>query len=199
MIGFIEERLDVGYDYGTTGATGQRARTTVITTSGQISRVFTAANGYGRFELGQRTVSRTHYERIFNFILGADGLGFRFKDWGDYSVTGQQIGVGDGTQQTWQLIKSYGASGNKIDRDITKIVTGTDKIYIDGVLNGVAVDVNAGTFLLTVANGAIVTADFEFDKKVVCMTDELMRDFVAYQTDDKTAIGLNSIVLQEIP
>ena len=198
MITFLEQRLDVGYDYGTTGSTGQRKRSTVVTTAGRISRVYLAVNGYGRFELGGRTVSRAHYERIFNFLIGVDGFGFRFKDWADYKAVGQAIGTGDGTSQTWQLKRSYGAV-TAVDKDITKIASGTAKIYYDGVLQGVTVDENTGTWTATVGNGVVVTADFEFDKKVICMTDDLMRDFVAFSDDARTAIGINSIVLKEIP
>ena len=170
----------------------------MVTTAGQISRVYLAVNGYGRFELGGRTVSRAHYERIFNFLIGVDGFGFRFKDWADYKAAGQVIGTGDGTSQEWQLKRSYGAV-TSVDRDVTKIVTGTVNIYYDGVLQAVAVDENTGAWTATVGNGVVVTADFEFDKKVVCMTDDLMRDFVAYADDTRTAIGINSIILREIP
>jgi uncharacterized protein (TIGR02217 family) len=105
--------------------------------------------------------------------------GFRWKDWADYksclpsqmpAATDQLIGQGDGVATAFQLTKTYTSGLQSYVRDITKPVTGTVLVAVGGVpqSTGWLVDTVSGivTFTVAPANGASVTAGFEFDVPV---------------------------------
>ena len=111
--------------------------------------------------------------------------GFRFKDWTDFQAFAQVIGVGDGTTKTFPLVKHYPSGGEIETRVITKPVTGTVKVYRDGVEATSGWTVNTATGLVTFttapASGVQVTADFEFDVPVRFDTDFLEIDMQAFE------------------
>jgi uncharacterized protein (TIGR02217 family) len=95
----------------------------------------------------------------------------------DYKATGQLLGTGDGVQTQLQLVKSY-PSGSVVEvRTISKPVTGTVRIYKDGIeqLSGWMANIPTGliTFNTPPALGVEVTADFEFDVPVRFDTDHI--------------------------
>jgi len=174
------------------GATGGPERRTEIVTLGS-----------GREERNQRwSDSRRRYDAGYG-VRGVDDLhaviaffeerrgrlhAFRWKDWSDYkscpplqtpAATDQEIGTGDGTTADFQLGKAYGASFAPWTRAITKPVAGTVLVSVDGLAQaeGVAftVDYAAGviTFASPPANGAAITAGFEFDVPARFDTDRL--------------------------
>ena len=70
---------------------------------------------------------------FFRNVRGA-GYGFRFKDWTDYQVENQYIGVGNGKTKEFQLIKSYRVSDNIVYyRKITKPVISTVRVFINDI------------------------------------------------------------------
>jgi uncharacterized protein (TIGR02217 family) len=114
--------------------------------------------------------------------------GFRWKDWSDFksckpseniSANDQSIGTGDGTSTVYRLVKIYSSGDQSVSRTITKPVTDTVKIAVDGVelLPGVdfTVEDTSGevTFTSAVANGAAITAGFVFDVPVRFGLDRL--------------------------
>jgi uncharacterized protein (TIGR02217 family) len=112
--------------------------------------------------------------------------GFRWKDWGDYksclpsgtpSASDQAIGTGDGMTTAFQLAKAYISGAQSWTRSITKPVAGTATVSIDGVVQASdwSVDTTTGlvTFATAPANGATITAGFEFDVPVRFDTDQL--------------------------
>jgi uncharacterized protein (TIGR02217 family) len=116
--------------------------------------------------------------------------GFRWRDHADWksgppgaltTPLDQVIGTGNGSALTFQLKKTYGVSHAPFARDIKKPVAGTVKIAVAGVTKTVTTHftVNATTGVVTFAggqapaNGAIVTAGFEFDVPVRFDTDKL--------------------------
>ena len=105
--------------------------------------------------------------------------GFRWKDWADYKSclpsaavgsTDQLIGQGDGTATAFQLSKTYSSGLQSYVRTINKPVAGTVLIAVGGVVqsSGWSVDTTTGviTFAVAPANGASITAGFEFDVPV---------------------------------
>lgn len=123
-------------------------------------------------------------DRLFRARKGR-AYGFRFKDWTDYQAFAQVLGVGDGANKTFQLVKHY-ASGGEIDtRLIAKPLTGTVKIYRDGVEAVTGWTVNTATGLVTFttapASGVQVTADFEFDVPVRFDSDQMDITIETYQ------------------
>jgi uncharacterized protein (TIGR02217 family) len=115
---------------------------------------------------------------------------FRWKDPSDYkscppdiatTALDQVLGTGTGALATFQLKKTYGSAFAPWTRDIKKPVAGTVKLAVAGVIKTLGtqftVDPSSGvvTFLAgsIPANGASVTAGFEFDVPVRFDTDKL--------------------------
>jgi len=107
------------------------------------------------------------------------------------------IGVGDGLDTTFQLYKRYSAGGQNYDRKITRPMTGTVTIGVNGsqLVGGWSVNVNTGivTFTTPPADGHVITAGFHFRVPV---------DFVDSSLDwvlDKYRSGsLDGIMLEEV-
>jgi uncharacterized protein (TIGR02217 family) len=115
--------------------------------------------------------------------------GFRWRDHADYkscppeattSPLDQPIGVGDGTTDSFQLVKTYGSSFAPWSRTITRPVAGTVTIAVAGVLKaGSAYSVDLATGLVTFVpshipeSGNVVTTGFMFDVPVRFDTDKL--------------------------
>jgi uncharacterized protein (TIGR02217 family) len=115
--------------------------------------------------------------------------GFRWKDWADWkscapggtpSALDQQIGIGDGAKASFQLVKTYGSAFAPWTRTIALPVAGSVLIAVDGVAQAAerfAVNVTSGVVTFVTehipAEGAVVTAGFEFDVPVRFDTDQL--------------------------
>ena len=97
------------------------------------------------------------------------------------SATDQAIATGDGVTAAFQLVKTYGSAFAPWSRDIAKPVEGTLLVAVDGApqTEGAAFACDYATGLLTFdighipAEGAAITAGFEFDVPVRFDTDRL--------------------------
>lgn len=122
----------------------------------------------------------------FHSFLWRDGL--------DHSSNGQQpLGTGDGTRTTFQLIKRYGAEFDPYDRPITKPVVASVSVFVDGTpILDVEVDDLTGrvTFDDAPADGAVLTASFEFEVPVRFDIDRLDIELSGFDTADAPAIPL---------
>ena len=132
-----------------------------------------------RYDVSTGIKNRTQAAEVISFFRARKGraYGFRFKDWSDYRVIGQLIGAGNNTQTAFQLTKTYTSGGENETRPLKKPVSGTVKLYKDGVLqsSGLAIDHTTGlvTFTAAPAAGVLITADCEFDVPVRFDTDRL--------------------------
>jgi uncharacterized protein (TIGR02217 family) len=132
--------------------------------------------------------------------------GFRWKDWADYKSclprstpahTDQAIGTGTGALLTFQLLKNYTDAGGGYSRPITKPVTGTVKIGLNGVnqASGWSVNTVTGivTFVSAPANTVAVTAGYEFDVPVRFDEDELRISIEGFQAGAVPSIKIMEI------
>lgn len=131
-----------------------------------------------KFNIINGIKTKAELDEITSFFRNVKGCGygFRFKDWIDYSVAAQQIGLGDGNTIKFQLIKTYTISGNTYARKITKPVISTIRIYLNGIeSDDFGVDLTNGliTFNTAPAMDAVITSDFEFDVPVRFNSDIL--------------------------
>ncbi|MFC1659357.1 DUF2460 domain-containing protein [Pseudomonadota bacterium] len=123
--------------------------------------------------------TKTQLDELIKFFLARKGraFGFRFKDWNDYFVIAENIGVGDGSTTTFQLKKTYTNGSVDYERKITKPVPETVKIYVDGVkiTNGFSINTTTGIIMFDTAPamGLVITTDFEFDVPVRFDVDKL--------------------------
>jgi uncharacterized protein (TIGR02217 family) len=89
----------------------------------------------------------------------------------------QRIGTGDGTRTQFLLVKAYGTLHAPYLRPITKPVTASVQIALDGIAltNGFSCNPLTGlvTFTTAPASGSVITAGYQFDVPVRFDTDEL--------------------------
>jgi uncharacterized protein (TIGR02217 family) len=159
----------------------------VATASGHEKRNVNWAEARGRWDVASGLKNQAQLDELIAFFRARKGkaYGFRFKDWTDYKASGQLIGTGDGAIKTFQLVKCY-PSGSVIEvRTITKPVTGTVRVYLDGAeqASGWSIDVTTGvvTFTAAPAAGIEVSADFEFDVPARFDTDHMAVTIETYQ------------------
>ena len=190
-IDFVEERLDIGIDYGAVG--GMSFKTEIINNGAETEqRNCTRWLPLGRWQLGERLIyegddkslNEVEYLKTFHAARKGSKQGFRFRDWTDYQGINQHIGTTDGVTTQWQLVKTYygGDVNNITQRPIIKPVQGTVKLYLDGLeITFPSVDSSTGviTFAVPPSAGQIITADFVFDVAVTFEKDEISWDLLA--------------------
>ncbi len=168
---FHEIQFPPDIAYGAEGGP-QYATTVVATASGFEQRNASWATARGSWNVASGLKKQSQLDALIAFFRARKGraYGFRFKDWADYKATGQALGTGNGTNKSFQLVKTYASGPASETRVIKKPVVGTVKPYLAGVpqSSGWSVDTTTGvlTFLTAPAVGVAVTADFEFDVPV---------------------------------
>jgi uncharacterized protein (TIGR02217 family) len=122
--------------------------------------------------------------------------GFRWKDWADFkscrsSITvafdDQVLGLGDGVQTDFQLIKTYESGGQSYFRPITKPVQGTVRVGVaqDELQETIdyEIDMSTGVVRFDSAPGRdlVVSAGYEFDVPVRFDTDRILVSVASFQ------------------
>jgi len=183
-------RFPAGISLGATGGPERRTEIVVLG-SGAEERNSRWADSKRSYNAGYGIKSVDDLHAVIAFFEERRGRlhGFRWKDWADYkscppsgtpSALDQQIGVGDGETPAFQLTKTYGSSFAPWTRTITQPVAGTVLVAVDGAAQAperFAVNLATGMVTFAVehipAEGAAVTAGFEFDVPVRFDTDQL--------------------------
>lgn len=197
---FHDVRFPSRISFGSTG--GPERRTDIVElANGFEERNTPWAHARRRYNAGYGVAGRDDLHEVIAFFEARRGRlhAFRYKDHTDFkscapgstaSATDQEIAVGDGTSDTFQLVKHYKSGGETYTRTIAKPVSGTVRIAVDGheMTEGPDITIDHATGLFTFAflsipgSGASVTAGFEFDVPVRFDTDHLdirLSDFVA--------------------
>lgn len=134
--------------------------------------------------------------------------GFRWKDWSDFkscppddalTAQDQVLGIGDGAQTTFQLVKTYGGSFNPYERQIKKPVAGTIAVAVDGneLQGGFQIDTATGllSFMEPPGLGSTISAGFEFDVPVRFDADYIEVDLEAARLGSVPAIAVVEVLL----
>ena len=207
---FHEVRLPARLAFGSTG--GIERRTEIVTlASGHERRSSPWAQGRRRYLIGAGLRSLDDMAALTDFYEARRGrlYGFRFKDFADFksgtpsaavTATDQALGEGDGERATFQLVKTYGDPNDDqaAVRVIAKPVAGTVRIAIDGEeMADFGVDLATGLATLSEppAEGAVVTAGFEFDTPVRFDTDRIETTLESFEAGRITAAPLIEIRL----
>lgn len=196
-IKFIEQRFPEDISYGSSG--GPCYSTDVITmTSGYEQRNINWQQARSRYNVAYGIKTEKHIKQLIDFFRICKGraIGFRFKDWNDYSAENQLIGIGDGRKKEFRLIKTYETKDVKEQRIITKPVQGEVEIFLDGKeFKKAEVDYTCGLINFSTPPGinVKVTANFNFDVPVRFDTDSLLTSIEAYQTHSTNSIPLVEI------
>lgn len=195
------------------GASGALERRVDIVTlgSGRESRNTPWAHGRRRYDIGGAVRTLDDLHALIAFFEARRGKlhGFRFRDPFDHrscapgaaiGATDQTLGVGDGEQDTFALVKSYGDGDAAYIRPIAKPVAGSVRVSIGGEELGAdafAVDADAGlvTLAAPAASGAQVAAGFAFDTPVRFDADRLELTVEAFGAGRAVSVPLIEIVV----
>jgi uncharacterized protein (TIGR02217 family) len=211
MTGFNEVRFPTDVALGARG--GPERLTDVVTLrSGAEQRNSLWADARRKYQAGYGVKSFAQLEAVLAFFEAQRGrlYGFRWRDRFDYRSCAsphapgpldQQIGTGDGTTATWQLVKTYASGTTPYLRPIRKPVAGTVTVAVGGTVlaNGTGFSVDTTTGLVTIlaghvpGPGAAVTAGFEFDVPVRFDTDYLEIDASHFEAGEIPNIPLIEI------
>lgn len=145
--------------------------------------------------------------RAFHRLRRGQSRGFLLKDWIEFTsaadgvsartATDQPLGTGTGAQTVFALIKRYSDGAGSYDRPIAWPVAGTVVVAVNGTPLGSGFTVQRGagtvTFAAAPANGAVLTAGFQFDVPVRFMDDHLS---VSWDTINSRSAG--QVPLQEV-
>jgi len=137
----------------------------------------------------------------FFYVMRGRATGFRFKDWGDYQIAEGNIGTGDGSEDTFQIVKKYTVSSTTYTRTITKIVANSLVVKVNGmtktVITDYTVDMNTGVIVFESgdipAMGEEVTVTCEYDVPVRFDVDQLPISWEAFQIESADGIALVEI------
>lgn len=210
---FHEVRFPTDISFGSSG--GPERRTEIVElASGHEERNTPWAHSRRRFNAGYGIKTRDDLHRVIAFFEARRGRlhGFRFKDHSDFKsclpgqtveATDQQIGVGDGTDDTFQLVRSYESGAETYTRMISKPVASSVRVAVDGeeqtYTSDFTVDAQTGqvtfSFLSIPAAGAVVTAGYEFDVPVRFDVDFLDVRLSEFAAGDIPAIPIVEIRL----
>lgn len=131
------------------------------------------------FEILRADVAHQELQTLVGFFLEHRGAwdSWLYEDPSDNTVAGQGIGTGNGVTTTFQLVRTYGASGNTFAEPMTAI-NGTPTIKIAGVTKTPTTDYTISdtglvTFVTAPTAGQAVTADFSYYFRCHFTTDEL--------------------------
>lgn len=203
---FHEVRLPARLAFGSTG--GVERRTEVVTLgSGYERRSTPWAVGRRRYLIGANLRSLDDMATLTAFFEARRGrlYGFRFRDFADFKSCApganvgsqdQALGEGDGDRTTFALRKTYGEDAAAWSRSIDKPVEGSVRVAIDGVeISAFRVDAATGLVMLETApaEGAVVTAGFEFDTPVRFDSDRIEVTLESFDAGRMAALPLIEI------
>jgi uncharacterized protein (TIGR02217 family) len=202
---FDNIRFPTSISRGSTG--GPERRTDVVTTaSGREERNARWANSRRHYNAGFGVKSLDDIHAVVAFFEERRGrlYAFRWKDHADFkscaasatvTATDQVIGTGNGANAVFQLTKKYGGGTRDYLRSISAPVAGSVLVAVNGTPSTqFTVNVQTGVVTFNVgnipANGANVTAGFEFDVPVRFDTDAISINLSHFASGDIPNIPL---------
>lgn len=192
---FHEVRFPTDISFGSRG--GPKRKTVIaVSGSGYEHRNSQWADSKREYNAGYGIKNIDDIHTIVEFFEERRGMlhGFRWKDKFDFkscapkqtpAFNDVEIGTGDGSTVAFQLKKIYGSVYAPYSRDITKPVTGTVLIGVNGsnVSSGWSVNLATGviTFDTAPTSSYAITAGFQFDVPVRFNTDYLEIDLAGFE------------------
>lgn len=194
---FHEVRFPASLSFGSLG--GPERRTEVVTlANGFEERNTPWAHSRRRYDAGLGMRSLDDVETLIAFFEARLGrmYGFRWKDWSDYkscrasaapAFDDQVIGRGNGTEQAFQIVKTYRSGEHSYERPIQKPVAGTVRVGVaqDEMREGVDYEIDTGIGMVHFAHPPDVdlqiTAGYEFDVPVRFDTDQIQTSVASFQ------------------
>lgn len=206
---FHEIQFPTAIAFHSTGGP-QRKTEIVALGSGYEERNGVWANSRRKYDVGSGVKTLDDIATVIAFFEARMGqlYAFRLKDFSDFqssapsaavAPTDQPIATGDGTTTVFQLTKTYTSGPSSWTRTIAKPVAGTVRVAVAGteVTSGFSVDTTTGlvTFAAAPANGAAITAGYEFDVPARFDTDSLAINLAGFAAGEIPSIPLIEVLL----
>ena len=188
---------------------GPQRRTQIVTLdSGEEERNASWTDSRRRYDVSYGIRLADQLAAVIAFFEARSGRlhGFRFRDPLDgksclpsatAAATDQSLGTGNAEVVAYALRRAYTSGGTTWYRPITKPVTGSVLIALDGTptASGWTVDTTTGivTFSAAPGNGVVVTAGFTFDVPV-----RFDSDSIEATADNVEFGGIDAIPLLEV-
>lgn len=169
---FVEVQFPTDISYGANG--GPIFMTDVVSTvSGHEQRNSKWSQSRAKYNVASGIKTEAQWQALIAFFRARRGMaiGFRFKDWSDYKAENQPLKSLGGNE--YQLVKQYVSGAAVYEREISKPVTGTVKLYEDSILQASGWSIDTATGIITTSLSGTLSADFEFDVPVRFDTDEM--------------------------
>ena len=188
MTSFIETQFPPTVAYMSTG--GPSFNTTVnMNKAGFETRQVNWITARHMYNVNYGIRNQADFDAIIKLFHVCQGkaTGFRFKDWADFKScppiyapanTDQLIGVGDGNNTHFQLVKAYTVGNLTFTRKIKKPVSGSVLVTTSAGDRSFTVDTTTGIITFLTGNipgaGVQVTAGYQFDVPVRFDVDQLI-------------------------
>lgn len=182
---FHDVRLPEDVEIGARG--GPKFQTTVTSlSSGSEQRNQDWSQQRCEYDISYGIQSLEDFNAVRDFFYARRGRfhGFRFKDWADYTLNDEVLGTGDGTEDLYQIVKNYEASGPlPYSRRITRPITNTLVVTLDNVETSAYTMDALGVinFTSNVGMGVVVRVSGEFDVPVRFDTDKYELTIEAFE------------------
>lgn len=160
------------------------------------------ADSRAKYEVTHGLKTKTQMDALVAFHRCRRGrlYSFRFKDWTDFELTNELAVLVSGTDDEYQIYKTYSDSEDSYARKITKpVLTVPSSLVVkvggvtktEGVGNDFTVDYDTGIITFAVAPGAsAVTVSGQFDVHVRFDTDECPVSIEYFENRNWEAIEL---------
>lgn len=205
MADFIETpRFPDDISYGSSG--GPNFKTWVFEGhSGKEQRQIGWATSKARYDVSHAVKDKADMDtlRAWFYAMQGRAYGFRFKDWGDYELVDEQIGVGDTVETVYKIIKTYTTGVNSYIRRIFKPIGTGFVVKVNGVVQTLTthytIDTTTGTITFVTPPGAAlpITVTGEFDVPVRFDTDAFTASHEGFLMESWGSIGLVELILED--
>lgn len=199
MSRFDEIRFPEDISYGAIGGP-QYFTNIVLTSSGNEYRNINYSSSRMKCNVAYSVKIKEQIHKLLLFFRSRKGraIGFRYKDWTDFSAKNQLIVIGDGNTTKLQLKKIYKSGKSEFIRIIEKPISSSVEIYFDDIKvkqEHYTIDYTTVNIIFTSPVNAKtnIFANFEFDVLV-----RFDMDYLSISIDEKDLYSCKEIKLVEI-
>ena len=192
--------LDLGYTYGTT-ATYSYSTTISRSYDGSERRIPNWVSSKATYQIGNKSLTYSELNSLISFHKAVKGSlsPFLFKDYSDYRATNSSLGTVSSSKLYYPITKTYSFGDTSNSKVINHVDGSTFKLYANGTqTNSYTLTSNYIT-VPTLANGTVLTADFEYYVLVRFQLDTI--DFTLNAVDPSSSdriYQLNNVSLVEV-
>lgn len=185
MTSFHDVRFPDDIAYGSSGGP-EYATDIVVTDAGYEKRNVAWSAARARYNVAHGVKTKVQLDELIAFFRARKGraYGFRFKDWSDFRLADEVIGIGDGVKTDFSLVKRYDSGGVSEVRAITRPVVANLRIFKNSLEQHSEVTLIVGEGILRFSSppsvGVQISVTGEFDVPVRFDTDRLSATIEGY-------------------